>query len=410
MKLIWLINPAAMPPEYEMRIQTLKRAEYLTESGHNVTIIGGSYLHNTDINLINDKRKYIKTSYEGINFIHIRNCSYKGNGVKRIFSLLEFHIRLTLIAKKFVKPDVIAQVATVPFGNIIYFLSKKLRAKYIVDIVDLWPESMVSLGLISRHNPLVKLSYLAEKWLYEKADEIVFSMEGGEKYIIDKGWDTGAGGKINLDKVHYINNGVDIAEFDKNKALFQITDDDLENENTFKVIYIGSIRLANNLRQLIDAAEILKGINPIQFLIYGDGVDRNFLEQHCKDLGLNNVKFKQKWVELKYIPYILSKSSLNILNYKKSSITKYGGSQSKSFQYMASGKPICSNVSMGYCPITKYNLGISKEFKTSQEYANAILSFYNMKQSEYEAICNNSRNAALNYDYKKLTSDFEKLL
>lgn len=399
-----------MPPKYEMRIQTLKRAQYLVQSGHKVTIIGGSFLHNTDINLINDKRKYIETTYDGINFIHIKTNNYKKNGIKRIYNLLAFHIRLTLLAKKFAKPDVIAQVATVPFGNIIYFLAKRLKAKYIVDVVDLWPESMVALGLVSKFNPLVKLSYLAEKWLYIRADEIVFSMEGGRQYIIDKGWDKASGGKIDPNKVHYINNGVDIADFDKNKALYKLTDEDLENTNSFKVIYIGSIRLANNLRQLVDAAEILKDNDQIQFLIYGDGDDRAFLENHCNELGLKNVKFKQKWVELKYIPYILSRSSLNILNYMKSPIARYGGSQSKSFQYMASGKPICANLNMAFCPITKYKLGISSEFETAQEYASAILSFYKMNPSEYNVLCKNARNAAFNYDYRKLTSEFEELL
>jgi glycosyltransferase involved in cell wall biosynthesis len=231
-------------------------------------------------------------------------------------------------------------------------------------------------------------------------------MEGGKKYIIEKGWNIESGGKIDLNKVHYINNGVDIGDFDRNKKLFQIADEDLENENIFKVIYLGSIRLANNLRQLIDAAEILKDNSNIQFLIYGDGDDRAFLEDRCRNLGLKNVKFKQKSVELTYVPYILSRSSLNILNYMKSPITRYGGSQSKSFQYMASGKPICGNMNMAFCPITKYNLGISKEFETAQEYADTILSFAMMDKSEYNVLCKNSRNAAFNYDYRKLTSDY----
>ena len=55
-KKIWLINPGAMPPRHEVRIQTLKRAQYLIEAGYDVTIIGGSYLHNTTINLITDSK------------------------------------------------------------------------------------------------------------------------------------------------------------------------------------------------------------------------------------------------------------------------------------------------------------------------------------------------------------------
>ena len=40
---------------------------------------------------------------------------------------------------------------------------------------------------------------------------------------------------------------------------------------------------------------------------------------------------------------------------------------------MASGKPICSNIKMGYCPITKYNLGIAKDFKSVNEYDQTIV-------------------------------------
>lgn len=409
-KKIWLINQYAMPPKYEVRIQTLKRAQYLVKFGYDVTIVSGSFLHNTSINLITDNKKFIEAEYDGVKFIHIKTNSYTGNGIKRFYNLILFTVRFFFLSKKFDKPDVVAQIATVPFGNIIYYVAKRFKAKYIIDVVDLWPESFVAYGLISKKNPLARIAYWAEKWLYGRADEIVFSMEGGKDYIVEKGWDLESGGNINLNKVHYINNGVDLNDFDFNKELYKIEDVDLENDKLFNVIYIGSIRFANNLKQLIDAAEVLKDEANIQFLIYGDGEDRLFLENHCKTNNLKNVKFKQKWIELKYIPFVLSKSSLNILNYMPSPIARFGGSQSKLFQYMASGKPICANLKMGYCPITKYNLGIAKEFKNPEEYANAILSFANIDSEEYNTICNNARNAAENYDYQKLTSDFEKLL
>ncbi len=411
MKKVWLINPAAMPPKYEARIQTLKRAQYLRSHGFDVTIISGSYLHNTDINLIDDKSPFKFAEYEyGQKFVHIRTSNYSSNGLARIYSILEFYFRLWWYASSFSKPDFISHIAAVPFGNITYFVAKKLKAKFIVDIVDLWPESFVAYGLVSKRNPLLKLAYWAEYWLYKKADILIFSMEGGKDYIKEKKWDIQQGGKIDINKVFYINNGVDLKDFDFNKINHKISDNDLENDNLFKVIYIGSIRLANNVMQLVQAAEHLKDISDIKFLIYGDGEDRVTLEQYCKEHKLENIVFKQKWVELKYVPYILSKSSLNILNYKPSSILRYGGSQSKSFQYMASGRPICANVKMNYCPIKKFNIGIGEEFKDSKEYADAILSFYKMEENEYNSICSNAREASENYDYKLLTERYVELI
>ena len=403
MKRIWLINPVAMPPQYEARIQTLKRAQYLRSNGFDVVIISGSYLHNTNINLIDDNSSYKFAEYEdGHKFIHIKTSNYSSNGFKRIYSILEFYIKVWWHASSFEKPDYISHLAAVPFGNITYFVAKKFKAKFIVDIVDLWPESFLAYGLVSKKNPLLKLAYWAEYWLYKKADLLIFSMEGGKDYIKEKKWDIEQGGKIDSNKIFYINNGVDLKDFDFNTINHKIKDEDLENHNNFKVIYIGSIRLANNVMQLIEAAEHLKDIKDIKFFIYGDGEDRATLEKFCNEKQLNNIIFKQKWVELKFVPYIL--------NYKPSSILRYGGSQSKSFQYMASGKPICANVKMNYCPIEKFNIGIAEEFKDSKEYANAILSFYKMNKKEYTTICSNARKASENYDYELLTTRYIELI
>ncbi|MDI9493314.1 MAG: glycosyltransferase [Bacillota bacterium] len=98
----------------------------------------------------------------------------------------------------------------------------------------------------------------------------------------------------------------------------------------------------------MDAAALLEDDNDIQFLIYGDGSEKEVLEKRIVDEGLSNVKMKG-FINKQFIPYILSKSSVNIFNYSQS---KYnwarGNSSNKLFEYMASGKPIISTVKMGY--------------------------------------------------------------
>ena len=405
-KTIWLINPSAMPPHKEQRIQTLKRAEYLQKSGYEVFILSGSYYHNSNINLIKDNSLFLEKEYDGIKFIHVRNTTYLNSYLLRIYSLLEFYFRLFKVAKLIKKPDVISLYAAVPFSNVIYFLARKLKAKLIIDVVDLWPESLVSFGLISKYNPLLYLSYIAEKWIYEKADMIVFSMEGGKEYITEKKWDLQSGGKIDLNTVKYINNGVDLKEFNLNLNKYVIDDSDLNNEDLFKIVYMGSIRFANGVDLILDAAKNLIHIERIKFLIYGSGPERVKIENRIVTEGITNVVLKQEWIDLKFVPYVLSKSSLNLLNYHRSDIWRYGGSQSKSFQYMASGKPICSNIEMGYCPITKFNLGISKNFINGKDYADAIYEIYNLNQSKYNELCLNSLFASKNYDYEHLTNQY----
>jgi glycosyltransferase involved in cell wall biosynthesis len=409
MKKIWLVNHYAMPPELEPRLRTIKFAEYLTKNGYDVTIFGASSMHNMELNLITGREDYIEKQYGKLDFVHVRAKSYF-NYFERVLNLLEFPIRLSKVARKFDKPDIILHTATVPFGNMIYFLAKKLNAKYYVEVLDLWPESFVMTGIVNKKNPIMPILYYFEKWLYKRADRVIFSMEGGKDYILEKKWDKDNNGQIDINKVSYINNGVDLYDFNNNLDKFSIEDDDLNNDGTFKIIYIGSIRLFNNVQLLVEAAEKLLNYKDIVFLIYGDGDERKSLENYAEKNSITNVRFKDKFIDKKYIPYLLSKSSINVLNYQQNGIWKYGGSQSKLFQYLASGRPIVSNIVHRYCLIRKYSCGISEEFKTAEEYANAFKAIKSLSKEEYDLMCRNAKETAELFDYEKLTDDLIQLL
>ena len=409
MKNIWLVNHYAMPPELEPRPRTVKLAEYLIKRGFQVTIFGASSMHNTKINLIDTKVDYIEKQYGQIKFVHIRVKSYS-NHVQRVRNLVEFSLRLKKVAREFDNPDVILYTAAVPFGNITYFTARKVKAKFYVEVLDLWPESFIMTGIIKKGNPIMPFLYFCEKWLYKRADRLIFSMEGGKKYIKDRRWDKLNKGPIDLNKVSHINNGVDLVEFDSNLQQYTMEDADLSNDSTFKIVYIGSIRLFNNIGLIIEAAEQLREYKEVVFLIYGDGDEREKLQNYVIENALTNVKFKEKFIDKKYIPYLLSKSSINILNYQQNGIWKYGGSQSKLFQYLASGKPIVSNTVSEFCLIRRYDCGISNEFVTGNDYAEAFLQIKCLPEKDYQTMCHNAREAAKDYDYEKLTDDFIKLL
>lgn len=401
-KMIWLICINAQPPEVDTHLRHQKFAEMLIANGYNVIIFTGSYLHYNKVNLITGKEKYIEKQYGNKKYVFIKIPSYRSNGIKRMWAILTFAYRFLLYKNKFSHPDLIIHNLRVPFDFLITLSASVLKTKYITEVWDLWPESFVAFDLIKKKNPLLNLAYYIERKTYQKADRMIFTMEGAQEYIIEKKWDVEHGGKIDLNKCIYINNGIDLDEFDYNKLHYQIDDPDLTDPNLFRVTYVGSIRLVNGLKDLLDAAQFLKQEKKIKFLIYGDGSEREYLEQYCVDKQINNVYFKQKWLEIKYIPYILSCSSLNIFNYKKNVINRFGGSQGKLFQYMASGKPICSNQLMKYDLIQKYRLGIAKEFKSSQEYAEAIKTIYDLPLEEYNKLCIASRNAAYEFDFKSL--------
>ncbi len=124
---------------------------------------------------------------------------------------------------------------------------------------------------------------------------------------------------------------------------------------------------------------------------------------------MTNVKFKDKWIDPKYVPFVLSQSYLNILNYT-AHFGKYGISSSKMFQYMAAGKPIVCNVDILYSDILEHNIGVCHNMKDEQDYADAISSILDMPHDEYEAMCNRARDAAKEYDYPYLTKQMAEVI
>jgi glycosyltransferase involved in cell wall biosynthesis len=399
---IWLVNYYSTPPMYVSNPRYIEFADNLMDEGYDVTIVSASYLKTKNIDLITQSENYQFITYGKFQFLHIKVKPYDGNGLSRMYSIWQFAYKLYLFRHHFPTPDIIIHNIHAPFDYLISSFARKIKCKYIVEAWDLWPDSFVRFGLISAKNPLVKFAYQIERKLYEKADKIIFTFPGGIDYLKEMEWTLEMGGKINTAKIHYINNGVNLKKFNENATLYPKNDSDLNSDKLKKVVYLGSIRLVNNVKLLIDAAELLIG-EKIVFLIYGDGSDREFLESYCIERNITNVKFKTKWMAFNEVPYILSKSDINILNYQEG-FGKYGSSSGKLFLYLASGKPICSNVDMKYCLVTEHNLGISKEFKNSTEYAHAIKQLLDLSNNDYNSMCLRVQKTAELFDYQNLSN------
>jgi glycosyltransferase involved in cell wall biosynthesis len=320
-----------------------------------------------------------------------------------------FYWNLKKVAKLYIKnnekPDIILASSVHPLTLIAGIqIGKKYKIPCICEIRDLWPEAIFWFNKSKEKTLLGKLLVLGEHWIYRNADALIFTKEGDTDYIKEKKWDKLQGGDIDLSKAYYINNGIDKKQYDTLKEqVYQ--DDDLEN-NKFKVIYAGAIRPINNVGMIIDTAKELEE-QDVEFLIYGDGNEREKLEKRVQDENIKNVKFKGL-VSKEKIPYILSKGSINLLNY---SATQYnwarGNSSNKLFEYMASGKPIISNVKMGYSILNKYKCGIELDNPNSKELAQEILKIKNLSKEEYEKMGKNGIEGSKDFDFSILT---EKLI
>lgn len=386
---------------------------HLKKADYKVRVFSASYLHYAGENLILDKKLYIHNNETEVPFTFIKTSTGSGNGIKRIFNMVSYYRNLFKVTKKLIRKDEVPDLIIASSPHLLtpvagIKIGKKINVPCFCEIRDLWPESIMAYGLFRKNNLIARILYKGEKWIYKKADQLIFTMEGGKDYIIEHGWDTNQGGPIDINKVHHINNGVDLEKFNYNKEHYQLKDEVLEDTDTFKIVYTGSIRKANNLCLLIDAAKYVKlrGLTKVKFLIFGDGDEKENLKKKCLDENIDNVLFKGR-VEKKFIPNILSKSNLNVLNYTNHAIWKYGGSQNKNFEYLASGKPILSTITMGYDIIEKYGAGISLKKQDPETIGKTIISILDMDVHLYEIMGKNARKAAEKFDFKVLT---EKLI
>ena len=403
---IWLINHYAVPLKYWPGNRTPQFAKYLLREGHNVRIIAASTVHNSDVNLIEDNALYREEIVDGVPYTYIKCHRYKGNGIKRIANMLEFPFKLDRIYDRFgEKPDVVLGSSLTPFACVEAIrIARHYQAKSIVEIRDLWPETAVAYGYVSKSNPILMPFYFLEKKLYEYADNVIFTIGGGYDYIKARGWEK----DIPVDKVQYINNGVDLENYDYNRKTYPITDLDLQDNKVFKVIYTGSVRLANGLDRLIDVAKNI--INPkVKILVWGQGDDLARLKNRVRNEAVHNIVFKGH-IDKKYIPYITSCADLNIVHYANMQLGEYGVSPNKLFDYMAAGKPILDDRPCNYNPLVECDAGIELENPTVENIAKAIDDFSTMDKETYDRYCRNARKGAEKFDFKILTKKLLKIM
>ena len=393
---IWIIDHYSVPIKYYPLARNTNFAKYLKTEGHKVTIFAASSVHNSDVNLVKKNREYINIIDNDVNYVLIKCHQYTGNGVNRVLNMYEFARKLEKVCAHYEKPDVIISTSMTLFAcKKGIELAQKYKCKKIAQITDLWPETLIAYGKAGKYHPLVLFFRRIEKWIYMHADSIIFSMEGAYDYIKEQGWDK----EIPRSKVYFINNGVDLKQFDYNCSTFSIKDNDLDNEDIIRIVYTGSIRKVNNLGKLLDVAKLVT--NPkVKFLIWGDGDELSDLVKRVDREKITNVVFKGK-VDKKYIPFITSKADINIAHNGTSPLFRFGISFNKIFDYLAAGKTILCDFYSKYNPVIRMKAGFSVDSGENLEIAKAIDEIViSERMNEYGL---NDRKAAYIYSFDNLT-------
>lgn len=412
---IWLMNHYASNMFKDKAGRHYWFAKELKKLGHEVTVFCSTTLVNGEEIINTGNEKQCVQHADDIPFVFVNTVPSQGNGIKRVQNMLLFYKNLFPVTKTYEKekgkPNVIIASSVHPLTMVAGIkIAKKMKIPCICEIRDLWPEAIFSFGKAKENSLIGKLLVKGEHWIYKKADALIFTKEGDTDYLKERHWTTEQGGDIELEKCYYINNGVDIAACEERSRTMQLDDPDLMDSTKFNVTYVGTIRPVNNVGNLLDTAKIIKdikGYEDIQFLIYGDGNQLDELKKRTKDEQLNNVKMKGV-VNRQYVPFILSRSSINMLNYSQKQYNwTRGNSSNKLFEYMASGKPVISTVHMGYSIIKRYNCGVELDEDKPECLAEQIMRFHDMKPEERNQIGQNAKEGAKDFDFSVLT---EKLM
>lgn len=396
---VWILCHYAQQPPYNTMLRYHNWGKQLVERGYKVTIVSASTVHNTDIDVTEEINADIDMCC-GIKYRYLHTSRYSGNGIGRMRNMFQFGNKLKSL-KREERPDVI-----IVCEAYLYLFAKRYfkNVPIITDIVDLWPASIIEYSGVSKYHPLVQVLYWVEKKAYIKTDALVFSMEGGKDYVFERKYSN----KINSKKIFHINMGIDLKEADNNKLAISLELPwDFSKRN---IVYIGSIRKANNIKQICDAALEMKrrGIDSVAFQIYGNGDELDNLIAYVSENEIDNVNLYGR-IQKESIPYILKHSTANILTYRQVPLMKYGGSQSKLFDYLASGKPIICNAKFGYNLIERYNCGLVTESQTASAFADSVEKLCEMSEEELRIMGTRARRAAEDYDQPGLVTKLEEV-
>ena len=249
----------------------------------------------------------------------------------------------------------------------------------------------------TKDNPLIKLLYRGEKWIYRKADALVFTMEAAYDYIVERGWEK----DITRSKVYYINNGVDLEQFDYNKEHFRVDDPDLLDTELFKMVFTGTLVTSNNIDGMLNLAKRLQKYPNMRLLIWGNGECTEAMQQRIRDEGIENVRYKGV-VEKKYTPFIVSHADINFMHAAPTSLYRYGASPNKLFDYLAAGCPIMQDFTFNGDIVSKYACGVSCDWDIDRV-EQAFDELYHASAKQRATMREGALKAAADYDFANLT-------
>lgn len=281
----------------------------------------------------------------------------------RLFHYLETMFLFILTIFRLKKKYDYVFISTPPiFPTVAGMIAKrKMKAKLITDVRDLWPESLLGVGVFT-NKTILKLAFWYEKKLYHSSDQIIVNSPIFREYIKNKG--------VDEHNIRFIPNSLTIEEL--NLAM----NPPILSEGKIKVIYTGNIGLAQDILKLLEVAERLQEYRHIEFVIIGYGFRKNEVEEMIEQKGLTNIKLISAKNRKSTLKEISSAHIAYVSLVEESVFDKV--LPGKVIDYMCVGKPIVADVA-GFAAdmIRDAGSGLIAENRSVEEIASHIVKLAN---------------------------------
>lgn len=359
---IWLINQYAIPPSQAGGTRHHGLARALIRRGHQVTLIAGdfNYSERRAMRLEPDE-SWRYEELEGVPYVWLRIPGYAGNTIARMWSMAAFASRVLRWADDWPlrRPDLVIGSSPHLFAAMAaQRLARRNRVPFVLEVRDLWPDSLVEVAGVSANHPLIRAFEWLERYLYRQASAIVTLLPGAASRMVFKGADAS--------HIFWIPNGIDLA--------LAPAPAPPASQEPFVVMYAGAHGVANGLDSILDAAALLKQEgwgDRLRFRFIGEGPERARLMQRARDEELGFITFEPP-VPKERIFRELAGANAFIVTLRNIDLYKHGISLNKLYDYLAMARPTVFGARAFNNPIDEANAGIVVPPEDSRAMAEAI--------------------------------------
>jgi putative colanic acid biosynthesis glycosyltransferase WcaI len=320
------------PPETNAAAtRVFERACYWARWGHQVTVVtcAPNFPHGRVFE--GYRNRCIQTEQmSGIRVVRVKTFISANRGiVRRTLDFLSFMVSGFIGGLLQPRPDVVAATSPQFFAAVAGWAVGAVRqVPFVFELGDLWPASISAVGAMGR-NPALRAVEKLELFLYRRSAAVAALTRSFKENLTARG--------ISPDKIAVVVNGVDLPRYGPRP-----TDETLASEwglnGKFIVGYVGTHGMAHALGNVLNAAEKLRDVQQIRFLLAGAGAEREALMVDAKARRLDNVVFMPSQPKER-MPAVWSLCDVALVHLKDSPVFA-GVIPSKIFEAMGMGLPV----------------------------------------------------------------------